>query len=44
MLGVSRDKAVEDACKIEHDLSDETYSVLKAHYFNLKNNYGGKNE
>lgn len=35
MLGVSHDHAVEDACKIEHDLSDETYSLLKAHYIEL---------
>lgn len=35
ILGVSHDNAVEDACKIEHDLSDETYSLLKAHYFEL---------
>ncbi len=34
-LGVSRNNAVEDACKIEHDLSDETYSFLKAHYLEL---------
>lgn len=35
LLGVSHDNAVEDACKIEHDLSDETYSLLKEHYFDL---------
>ncbi len=35
LLGVPRDNAVEDACKIEHDLSDETYSVLKSHYLEL---------
>lgn len=35
LLGVSHDNAVEDACKIEHDLSDETYSLLKDHYFRL---------
>lgn len=44
MLGVSRDNATEDACKIEHDLSDETYSVLKSLYFEIKNTYGGKND
>ncbi|MDE6500899.1 MAG: metal-dependent transcriptional regulator [Ruminococcus sp.] len=44
LLGVSRDNAVEDACKIEHDLSDETYSVLKSYYFRLRNNNGGKND
>ena len=30
-LGVSRETAVEDACKIEHDLSEETFAALKAH-------------
>lgn len=30
-LGVSREIAVEDACKIEHDLSEETFAALKAH-------------
>lgn len=34
-LGVSRDIASEDACKIEHDLSDETYALIKAHYRKL---------
>ena len=35
MLGVDRDTAAEDACKIEHDLSPETYSLLKAHYLKI---------
>lgn len=30
-LGVSEETAYEDACKIEHDLSDETFECLKAH-------------
>ena len=30
-LGVSRDVASADACKVEHDLSDETFSRIKAH-------------
>ncbi|WP_028518396.1 metal-dependent transcriptional regulator [Ruminococcus flavefaciens] len=34
-LGVKRDVAAEDACKIEHDLSDETFALLKAHYKKL---------
>ena len=38
MLGVRKDQALEDACKIEHDLSDETYTLLKAHYLKLANN------
>ena len=31
-LGVKKDQALEDACKIEHDLSDETYFLLKQHF------------
>ncbi|RKI67232.1 metal-dependent transcriptional regulator [bacterium 1xD42-67] len=30
-LGVSEATAAADACKIEHDLSDETFEKLKAH-------------
>ena len=30
-LGVSRETALHDACKIEHDLSDETFEAIKAH-------------
>ena len=30
-LGVSPDTAAKDACKIEHDLSDETFDALKRH-------------
>ena len=30
-LGVSRETAQHDACKIEHDLSDETFEALKRH-------------
>ena len=31
MLGVSEENALKDACKIEHDLSEETYSAIKKH-------------
>ncbi len=31
-IGVSEKTAAEDACKIEHDLSEETYEKLKAYY------------
>ncbi|MBQ2833587.1 MAG: metal-dependent transcriptional regulator [Clostridia bacterium] len=31
MLGVSRETALHDACKIEHDLSDETFEAIKNH-------------
>ena len=30
-LGVSRETALHDACKIEHDLSDETFEAIKQH-------------
>ena len=30
-LGVSETVAAEDACKLEHDLSEETFSKLKAY-------------
>ena len=30
-LGVSPETAAEDACKVEHDLSEETYRHLKEH-------------
>ena len=35
-LGVDEKTALEDACKIEHDLSDKTFQCTKAHY--LQNN------
>lgn len=36
MLGVSATTALEDACKIEHDLSDESFDALKAYYKKIK--------
>ena len=30
-LGVDRETAVVDACKMEHDISDETFEALKRH-------------
>ncbi len=35
-LGVSPEVAREDACKIEHELSDETFEAIKAHMRNNK--------
>ena len=32
-LGVSPQVAAEDACRIEHDISTETFEKLKAHIF-----------
>lgn len=33
-IGVDPDTAYQDACKIEHDLSEQTFDMLKAHYYN----------
>ena len=30
-LGISSETAAADACKVEHDLSDETFEKIKAH-------------
>ena len=30
-LGVDKEIAAEDACKIEHDISDRTFDAIKAH-------------
>ena len=30
-LGVSKDTAIEDACRIEHYISDETFNAIKQH-------------
>ena len=35
-LGVDEQTATEDACKIEHDISDKTFEVIKTHYLNYK--------
>jgi len=32
MLGVCEETAKEDACKIEHHISDETFKCIKEHY------------
>ena len=30
-LGVDKETAADDACKIEHDISDSTFDAIKAH-------------
>ncbi|HCK86105.1 MAG TPA: DtxR family transcriptional regulator [Ruminococcaceae bacterium] len=30
-LGVDKNTAAEDACKIEHDISDESFAAIKRH-------------
>lgn len=32
LLGVDKDTAVADACRIEHHLSPETFEAIKRHY------------
>jgi len=36
-MGVSEKQALTDACKIEHDLSDESFNAIKNYIENLKN-------
>ena len=36
LLGVSEETAYEDSCKVEHDISDETFACLKG-YLKKKN-------
>ena len=31
-LGVDRETAVEDACRLEHAISDESFRAIKAHF------------
>ena len=31
-IGVSRETAFKDSCKIEHDISEETFKCMKEHY------------
>lgn len=31
MLGVNEETAVNDACKIEHDISEESFNAIKTH-------------
>ncbi len=42
LLGVGRDTAAEDACKIEHDISDETFECLRKHCKKLAEEQGIK--
>ncbi len=36
-LGVDPEVAAADACKVEHDLSEETFRKLKEHMITTKN-------
>ncbi len=35
-LGVDSETALEDACKIEHDLSDKAFEKIKEYYYKTK--------
>lgn len=35
-LGVDEETATEDACRIEHVISDQSFAAVKAHYLNYK--------
>ncbi len=35
-LGVDKKVATEDACRIEHVISDKSFEAIKKHYLNLK--------
>ena len=36
-IGVSQDTALEDACKVEHDLSEESFEAIKKAVLGTKN-------
>lgn len=35
-LGVDEETATEDACRIEHVISEKSFAAVKEHYFNYK--------
>ena len=35
-IGVSRETALADACRVEHDLSEESFEAIKRHVNNMK--------
>ena len=35
-LGVSKETAAEDACRLEHAISDESFEAIKRHVENVK--------
>lgn len=39
MLGVTEPAATADACKIEHDISDESFEAIKRHLKKKENGY-----
>lgn len=35
-IGVEHDTAYKDACRVEHDLSDESFAAIKRHFMESK--------
>ncbi|MDD4200429.1 MAG: iron dependent repressor, metal binding and dimerization domain protein, partial [Eubacteriales bacterium] len=35
-LGVSHETALDDACKVEHDISEETFECIREYYKSQK--------
>ena len=42
-IGVSEDTALEDACRIEHYISQETFDRMREYFDNCRNLKGGDN-
>lgn len=42
-IGVSEDTALEDACRIEHYISQETFNRMREYFDNCRNLKGGDN-
>lgn len=42
MLGVGAETAAEDACKMEHIISDESFNAIKNHVSDMEKMRGGK--
>ena len=42
MLGVGAETAAEDACKLEHIISDESFNAIKNHVSDMEKMRGGK--
>jgi Mn-dependent DtxR family transcriptional regulator len=43
-LGVDPKTAVQDACKMEHDISEKSFSAIKKHIENWKQETASKNK
>ncbi len=43
-LGVERKQAEKDACKVEHDLSDESYAAIRAKWLQMQSEEADRRE